>query len=160
MIMKGYSPFPKAPASPSDCLVSYPGHSLGEYYLLIIPILLPPQDISLIDLISSQWRVNFLRSSLLILTWMSQKFCHICIYAIFWNKLQECDEIELMTHPADCLDQSPSDYYSFWSMAQFLRLQCFNNKLEVESSVKEFFALNNNWYQRGIKELVASTFNT
>ena len=31
--MKGYSAFPKAPAllgpSPSDCLVSYPGHSLG-----------------------------------------------------------------------------------------------------------------------------------
>ena len=34
MAMKGYSAFPKAPAlletSPSDCLVSYPGHSLGE----------------------------------------------------------------------------------------------------------------------------------
>ena len=33
MAMKGYSAFPKAPAllepSPSDCLVSYPGHSLG-----------------------------------------------------------------------------------------------------------------------------------
>ena len=33
MAMKGYSAFPKAPGiagtSPSDCLVSYPGHSLG-----------------------------------------------------------------------------------------------------------------------------------
>ena len=30
MAMKGYSAFPKAPAS--DCLVSYSGHSLGESY--------------------------------------------------------------------------------------------------------------------------------
>ena len=29
MAIKGYSAFPKAP---SDCLVSYAGHSLGESY--------------------------------------------------------------------------------------------------------------------------------
>ena len=36
MAMKEYTAFPKAPASleptPSDCLVSYPEHSLGESY--------------------------------------------------------------------------------------------------------------------------------
>ena len=35
IIMKGYSAFPKVPAyeaSPSDCLQSYPEHSLGGSY--------------------------------------------------------------------------------------------------------------------------------
>ena len=29
MAMKGFSAFPNAIASPSDCLVLYPGHTLG-----------------------------------------------------------------------------------------------------------------------------------
>ena len=35
MAIKGYSIFPRGPqtgASPSDCLMSYPGHSMGESY--------------------------------------------------------------------------------------------------------------------------------
>ena len=32
MAIEGYSAFPKAGTSPSDCLVSYPGHPLGGSY--------------------------------------------------------------------------------------------------------------------------------
>ena len=32
MAMKGYSAFTEAPTSPSDCLVSYPGHLLRKSY--------------------------------------------------------------------------------------------------------------------------------
>ena len=40
-----------------------------------------------------------------------------------------------------CHTLTPSDYYSFWFMAPFLRLQSFNNKEETEASVKEYFHL-------------------
>ena len=42
-------------------------------------------------------------------------------------------------------------------MAYFLCSRRFNNKEEVEASLKKFFtSKDKNWYQRGIKELVAS----
>ena len=57
-------------------------------------------------------------------------------------------------HPTYSLYLAPLDYYLFQSIAYFLWLQYFNNKEEVEASVKEFLtSKNKNWYQHGIKEL-------
>ena len=43
-IMNAYSAFPKVPASPSDCLVSYPGHSLGRSVEVQSVYSTPPDD--------------------------------------------------------------------------------------------------------------------
>ena len=85
---------------------------------------------------------------------MSQTFCNICVCDSFWNKSRELTGIEQTPRPANCPDVVPSDYYLFQSIAHFLRLRRFNNKEELETTVKEFFALKyKNWHQRGIKEL-------
>ena len=55
----------------------------------------------------------------------------------------------------------PSDYYLFWSMAHFLRSQCFNHQKKVEALVNEFFTSNDkNWYQFRIKELAEKWLQT
>ena len=57
MAMKGYSKFTKAWASPSDCFVSYPGHSLGESYSIcwVQPVCFQSPPHSRLDQLKYEW---------------------------------------------------------------------------------------------------------
>ena len=55
--MKGYSAFPKAQTSPSDCFVSYLGHSLGGSYP-------SAEKQSVYSTAPANWAINDLSSNL------------------------------------------------------------------------------------------------
>jgi histone-lysine N-methyltransferase SETMAR len=64
------------------------------------------------------------------------------------QKIEELEGIELLPHPAFSPDLEPSDYYYlFRSMAQFLRGKKFQSVVDLEVTVKEFFASKNKeWF--------------
>ena len=67
------------------------------------------------------------------------------------TEMQELGGIELLPHSAYSSDHAPSDYYIFWSIAQFLRGRNFENFEAVEVGLTKFFASKiRDWYRRGI----------
>ena len=73
MAMKGFSSFPKAGTSPSDCLVSYPGHSLGGSY--------PSADVqSVISTTPADWAID---------RCVSVTVGSIVYYGTIWSQLHD-----------------------------------------------------------------------
>jgi hypothetical protein len=67
----------------------------------------------------------------------------------------------MLPHPTFSPDLEPSDYYLFYSMAQFFHGKKFQSVADVEVAVEEFFASKDKeWFYQAFKELAEKWVKT
>ncbi|XP_066901947.1 histone-lysine N-methyltransferase SETMAR-like [Halyomorpha halys] len=70
-------------------------------------------------------------------------------------------ELHTLPDPPYSPNLAPSDYHWFRSMAHFFHGKKFDNLVEVEIAIQEFFDRHSKeWYQRGIEQLASGSLMT